>query len=229
MDKVNFELKTHLYNFPKLERIDGEPRMYVTPEGARLPSVTSVTGLTTKEGIQQWRSRVGEAEANKISKRASGRGTVVHNLTEKYILEHSDFDKAKSKAMPDAIDLFHKIRRAMNANVTAIHALEKMVWSDYLKVAGTVDCIGIYKGKLAVIDFKTSAKTKEEKWIEHYFMQTSAYACAWYELTKEPINSLVVIVANDEDSEAQIFEKTTYPYLNKFKQARETFHKQYGV
>ena len=228
MDKVNFELKTHLYNFPKLERIDGEPRMYVTPEGARLPSVTSVTGLTTKEGIQQWRSRVGEAEANKISKRASGRGTVVHNLTEKYILNDSDFDKAKSKAMPDAIDLFHKIRRAMNANVTAIHALEKMVWSDYLRVAGTVDCIGIYKGKLAVIDFKTSAKTKEEKWIEHYFMQTSAYACAWYELTKEPINSLVVIVANDEDSEAQIFEKTTYPYLNKFKQAREAFHKHYG-
>ena len=229
MDRIDFELKTHLYNFPKLERIDGEPRMYVTPEGAKLPSVTSVTGFTTKVGIQQWRAKVGEAEANKISKRASGRGTVVHNLTEKYILNDSDFDKAKSKAMPDAIDLFHKIRRTMNANVTAIHALEKMVWSDYLKVAGTVDCIGIYKGRLAVIDFKTSAKTKEEKWIEHYFMQTSAYACAWYELTKEPINSLVVIVANDEDSEAQIFEKTTYPYLNKFKQAREAFHKQYGV
>ena len=229
MDRIDFNLKIDNYKFNKLERIDGEPRMYVTPEGARLPSVTSVTGLTTKEGIQQWRSRVGEAEANKISKRASGRGTVVHNLTEKYILNDSDFDKAKSKAMPDAIDLFHKIRRAMNANVTAIHALEKMVWSDYLRVAGTVDCIGIYKGKLAVIDFKTSAKTKEEKWIEHYFMQTSAYACAWYELTKEPINSLVVIVANDEDSEAQIFEKTTYPYLNKFKQAREAFHKQYGV
>ena len=161
MDRIDFNLKIDNYKFNKLERIDGEPRMYVTPEGARLPSVTSVTGLTTKEGIQQWRSRVGEAEANKISKRASGRGTVVHNLTEKYILEHSDFDKAKSKAMPDAIDLFHKIRRAMNANVTAIHALEKMVWSDYLKVAGTVDCIGIYKGRLAVIDFKTSAKTKE--------------------------------------------------------------------
>jgi genome maintenance exonuclease 1 len=131
--------------------------------------------------------------------------------------------------MPDAIDLFHKIRRAMNANVTAIHALEKMVWSDYLKVAGTVDCIGVYKGKLAVIDFKTSAKTKEERWIEHYFMQTSAYACAWYERTREPINSLVVIVANDVDSEAQIFEKTTYPYLMKFNVAREQFFSHYGI
>ena len=229
MDSVDFDLKIDNYKFSKLERIDGEPRLYVTPEGTKLPSITSVTGFTTKEGIQQWRAKVGESEANRVSKKASGRGTVVHNLTEKYILKHSDFDKAKSKAMPDAIDLFHKIRRAMNANVTAIHALEKPIWSDRLKVAGTVDCIGVYKGKLAVIDFKTSAKTKEERWIEHYFMQTSAYACAWYERTREPINSLVVIVANDVDSEAQIFEKTTYPYLMKFNVAREQFFSHYGI
>lgn len=228
MDKVDFELRTHLYNFPKLEKIDGEPRLYITPEGAKLPSVTSVTGFTTKEGIQEWRNRVGEQAANRISKKASSRGTVVHNLTEKYILRHEDFNKYKEKAMPDAVDLFHKLRRAMNANVTAIHALEKPIWSDYLKVAGTVDCIGVFNGKLAVIDFKTSSKPKEEKWIEHYFMQTSAYACAWYELTKEPINNLVVIVANDVDSEAQIFEKTTYHCLTLFRQAREAFHKYYG-
>lgn len=228
MDRVNFELKTHLYNFPKLERIDGEPRLYVTPEGAKLPSVTSVTGFTTKEGIQQWRAKVGEEAANRISKKASGRGTVVHNLTEKYILNHEEFEQARSKAMPDAVDLFHKIRRVLNTSVTSIHALETQIWSDYLKVAGTVDCIGMYKGELAVIDFKTAAKTKEERWIEHYFMQTSAYACAWYELTKEPINTLVVIVANDVDPEAQIFEKTTYPYLNKFNSAREQFYNHYG-
>ena len=70
MDRVNFELRTHLYNFPKLERIDGEPRLYVSPEGAKLPSVTSVTGFTTKEGIQQWRNRIGEEAANRISKKA---------------------------------------------------------------------------------------------------------------------------------------------------------------
>lgn len=228
MDRVEFELKTHLYNFPKLERIDGEPRLYLTPEGAKLPSVTSVTGFTTKEGIQQWRAKVGEAEANKISKKASNRGTAVHNLAEKYILKDDGFDTAYKKAMPDAVDLFHKIRRTLNKSVTAVHALETQIWSDYLKVAGTVDCIGMYNGKLAVIDFKTSAKPKEERWIEHYFMQTSAYACAWYELTKEPINNLVVIVANDVDSEAQIFEKTTYPYLNKFNFAREQFYNHYG-
>lgn len=229
MDKVDFELRTHLYNFPKLERIDGEPRLYVTPEGAKLPSVTSVTGFTTKEGIQQWRNRVGEAEANKISKKASSRGTSVHNLAEKYILKHEKFEDDYKKAMPDAIDLFHKIRRTLNDKVTAIHALETQIWSDYLKVAGTVDCIGLYEGELAVIDFKTSSKPKQEHYIEHYFMQTSAYACAWYELTKEPINNLVIIVANDEDSEAQIFEKTTYEYLLKFKDARESFYGQYGI
>lgn len=229
MDRVEFELKTHLYKFPKLERIDGEPRLYVTPEGAKLPSVTSVTGLTTKEGIQQWRAKVGEEAANKISKKASGRGTVVHNLTEKYILKDDSFDNAYKKAMPDAIDLFHKLRRTMNADVTAIHALETSIWSNFLKVAGTVDCIGLYKGKLAVIDFKTAAKPKEERWIEHYFMQAAAYACSWYELTREPINTIVVMVANDLDSEAQIFEKTTYPYLTKFQKAREAFYDHYGV
>jgi len=229
LDRVEFELKTHLYNFPKLERIDGEPRLYVTPEGARLPSVTSVTGFTTKEGIQQWRKKVGEAEANKISKKASSRGTSVHNLAEKYILNEASFDAAFKKAMPDAVDLFHKIRRTLNKSVGSIHALETQIWSDYLKVAGTVDCIGMYEGELAVIDFKTASKPKEERWIEHYFMQTSAYACAWYELTKEPINKLVVIVANDVDSEAQIFEKTTYPYLTKFKAARESFYNHHGI
>jgi genome maintenance exonuclease 1 len=228
MDSIDFDIKVDNYKFGKLERIDGEPRLYVTPEGAKLPSVTSVTGFTTREGIQEWRNRVGESEANRISRKASGRGTVVHNLTEKYILKDEGFDAAYKKAMPDAVDLFHKIRRTLNSNVTTIHALETSIWSNYLKVAGTVDCIGIYKGKLAVIDFKTSSKTKEERWIEHYFMQTSAYACAWYELTKEPINTLVVIVANDVDSEAQIFEKTTYPYLSKFNIAREQFYNHYG-
>jgi len=228
MDSIDFDIKVDNYKFGKLERIDGEPRLYVTPEGAKLPSVTSVTGFTTREGIQEWRNRVGESEANRISRKASGRGTVVHNLTEKYILKDEGFDAAYKKAMPDAVDLFHKIRRTLNSNVTTIHALETSIWSNYLKVAGTVDCIGVYKGKLAVIDFKTSSKTKEERWIEHYFMQTSAYACAWYELTKEPINTLVVIVANDVDSEAQIFEKTTYPYLSKFNIAREQFYNHYG-
>lgn len=229
MDRIDFELKTHLYNFPKLERIDGEPRLYVTPEGAKLPSVTSITGFTTKEGIQQWRTKVGEEAANRISKKASSRGTTVHNLAEKYILKDQKFDEAYKRAMPDAVDLFHKIRRTLNKSVTSIHALETQIWSDYLKVAGTVDCIGLYNGQLAVIDFKTSSKSKEEKWIEHYFMQTSAYACAWYELTKEPINKLVVIVANDQDSEAQIFEKTTYHYLTMFKQARDAFFNYYQL
>ena len=228
MDRVNFELKTHLYNFPKLERIDGEPRTYITPEGARLPSVTSVTGFTTKESIQEWRNKVGEEKANQISRKASSRGTVVHNLAEKYILKDDGFDKAHRKALPDALNLFRKLKTVLDRDVTSIHALETQLWSDYLKVAGTVDCIGMYQGKLAVIDFKTSAKSKREEWIEHYFMQTSAYACAWYELTKEPINTLIVIVANDVDSEAQIFEKTTYPYLNKFKQARDEFFTNYG-
>lgn len=229
METINFDLRMGEYTFDKLERIDGEPRLYVTPDGNKLPSVTSVTGLLGRDSIQKWRARVGEEKANQISKKASGRGTVVHNLAEKYILKHDLFDKSYNKAFPDAIDLFHKIRRTLNSKVTRIHALETQIWSKHLQVAGTVDCIGFYDGQLSVIDFKTASKPKEERWIDNYFMQTAAYACSWYELTKEPINTLVVIIANDEDNEAQIFKKPTYPYLMKFKETREHFRSQYGI
>lgn len=228
MNRINFDIKIDNYKFDKLERIDGEPRQYVLPDGAKVPSVTSVTGLTTKDSIQQWRRRVGEQEANKISRKASGRGTVVHNLAEKYILNDDKFGALYDKALPDAKILFHKLRDSLNESVTEIRALETQLWSPYLKVAGTVDCIGMYDGELSVIDFKTSSKSKNEDWIQHYFMQTAAYACSWYELTKEPINSLVVMIANDEDNKPQIFRKTTYQYLTLFKQAREAFHNHYG-
>jgi genome maintenance exonuclease 1 len=224
----NFNLRINEYQFSKLERIDGEPRRYVLPDGGQVPSVTSVTGLTTKDGILKWRQKVGEQEANRISKKASGRGTVVHNLTEKYILNDSKFKESYDKAMPDAKDLFRKLQSVLNQYVTEIRALETPIWSSYLKVAGTVDCIGMFEGKLSVIDFKTASKTKEERYIDHYFMQTSAYACAWYELTGEPINNLVVLIANDEDIRPQIFRKTTYQYLTMFKQARDSFYQQYG-
>lgn len=225
----NIEIKTNDYSIPKLERIDGEPRVYVTPDGDKLPSVTAVTGLTISNDIQQWRKNIGEQRANMISSKASRRGTSVHSLVEKYITKCETFDEKYGKSMPDAQIMFNIIKTSLNSNLTRVHALEQSLWSKYLKVAGTVDCIGVFNGKLSVIDFKTSAKPKNESKIEHYFMQTAAYACAWYELTKEPINNLVVLIANEEDSVVQLFEKTTYPYLSKFKDAREQFFSKYGI
>lgn len=228
MHNTTIENKTSNYTIPKLERIDGEPRSYVTPEGHRLPSVTSVTGLVTRDSIQSWRKSVGAEKANHIASKASRRGTVVHNITEKFILGHEGFDEAYKKAMPDARLLFGKIKNTLTDRLSSIHALETMLWSQYLKVAGTVDCIGIFDGKLSVIDFKTASKPKQHDKIEHYFMQTAAYACAWYELTKEPINNLVVIIANDEDVDTQTFQVNTYQYLTKFQQVRKQFFDQYG-
>lgn len=225
----NIENKTSNYSIPALERIDGEPRLYVTPEGHRLPSVTAVTGLTVQSEIQSWRKNIGEDKANAIASKASRRGTNVHSLVEKYITNCDSFAEGYRKAMPDAQMMFNMIKTNLNTNLSSIHALEQPIWSTYLKVAGTVDCIGVFDGKLSVIDFKTSAKPKIESKIAHYFMQTAAYACAWYELTEEPINNLVVIIANEYDSQVQLFEKTTYPYLVKFKQARDDFFKKHGV
>ena len=71
--------------------------------------------------------------------------------------------------------------------INNIHAIERTLYSEYLGLAGRVDCIGEYEGELAVIDFKTSEKIKPEEWLENYFVQETFYAAAYYELTGIPV------------------------------------------
>ena len=92
-------------------------------------------------------------------------------------------------------------------NINNIHALEKSLYSDYFGIAGRVDCIAEYNGELAVIDFKTSTKIKPEKWIEQYFVQETAYACMYYEMTGEIVKKIVTIMVA-ENGECVVYEKT---------------------
>ena len=137
-------MKTFIdHDFPKLLRTtssDGT-RVYETPSGRAYPSVTTVTGLHSAKGIMEWRKRVGEAEANRISGRASARGTRIHNYCESYLLGES--------TEPDMFDaeMFNSIKPLLD-QVDNIHALEDPLYSDHLQVAGTVDCIAEFQGKL---------------------------------------------------------------------------------
>jgi hypothetical protein len=208
-------MKTFIHHeYPKLERktsADGS-RVYATPSGRAYPSVTTVTGLHSKQGILDWRKKVGEEAANAISTRAANRGTRIHQLCEDFLLgEHVE---------PDIFDqdLFKKIRTHLD-RINNIHALESPLYSDHLEVAGTVDCIAEYDGKLAVIDFKTSSKLKQRDWIHGYFMQTSAYAVMFEERTGIPIGKLVIIIGVD-DEEPQIFTERRDDWIDGFKNLR---------
>lgn len=212
-------MKTFIHHdFGKLERIDSpDGRLYKTPTGKAYPSVTTVTGLHSKQSIMAWRKKVGEEEANKISTRAANRGTRIHSLCESYlrgeICEADIFDLEVFSSLKPHLDL-----------IDNIHALETPLFSHHLEVAGTVDCIAEYKGKLAIIDFKTSSKLKNRDWIHGYFMQTSAYAVMFEELTGIPISRLVIIIGVDNE-EPQIFEEKRDTWIGGFKELRLDYKK----
>ncbi len=200
------------------ETINGK-RFYKTPEGLLYPSVTTITSQHGKDKILEWRKRVGEAEANRVSARASGRGTRVHKLCENYLNNEEDFAR---DTMPDALVMFKAIQPILDKYIDNIHALEVPLYSDHLKVAGRVDCIAEFDGKLSVIDFKTSSKPKEEKWILNYFMQCSAYAVMYEERTKIPVPRIAVVIAVDGE-QPQIFVKKRNDYIGEFIKYREIY------
>jgi genome maintenance exonuclease 1 len=187
---------------------DGK-RYYTTPNGVRLPSVTTVLGAKGKEAILKWRQRVGEEVANKISKQATSRGTNLHTICENYL---NNDPKYLLKVMPDALEMFKKIKPLLN-RIDNIHYQEQALWSEGIGMAGRVDCIGEFDGKLSVIDFKTSKRIKKKEDIDSYFAQCVAYSMMYEELVGEPIDQIVIIMAV-QDSEPLLFVERTEDHIN---------------
>jgi genome maintenance exonuclease 1 len=202
---------------PKLNRVTNEDgtRVYQTPSGNKYPSVTTVTGLLKKQSIIAWRKRVGEEEANRISSTAARRGTRIHSLAEKYLLNET--------VNPDMFDIemWNKFKPILH-NIDNIYAVEQSLYSDHLEVAGTVDCIAEYNGRMSVIDFKTSKRIKQRDNIHDYFMQCSAYAVAFEEMTKIPVPQIVILIAVDEEDPLIFVEKRNM-WINGFKDLRSEY------
>jgi genome maintenance exonuclease 1 len=213
------------YNIPKLTRVtENGNRYYLTPDGKKYPSVTTVAGIFTKQKIVEWRKRVGNEQATKITTQASVRGTAVHKLCEDYINNVEDYTKGQ---MPVNVDSFNSIKPIIDSCINNVVMQECPLYSHYLKVAGTVDCIAEWNGKLSIIDFKTSRKPKKLEWIENYFMQTAAYAVMFEELTEKPITDLVILISVDNE-EPQIFTQKRDEWISKFMEARDEFKNRYG-
>jgi genome maintenance exonuclease 1 len=185
-------------------------RLYTTPEGNKYKSITTVLSHLNKKAIYEWRQAVGEERANEISRKASNRGTKVHKICEDYINnEITDFKM--QMLMPDLKELFFKIRPIIDENVGKVYSQEQALYSDKLRVAGRVDLIAEWNGKLSVIDFKTSTKQKDEDYIQNYFMQCTAYALMFAERTGIWIDDIVVLIATEEGP-AQVFERQIHDY-----------------
>jgi genome maintenance exonuclease 1 len=182
--------------------------------------VTTVVGAQKKQSIMEWRHRVGEEVANKISKHATSRGTNMHTLCEHYL---NNEPKPPGVVMPDAKEMFISIKPYLN-KINNIHYQEVGLWSSQLGLAGRVDCIGEYEGKLSVIDFKTSKKIKKCEDILDYFWQCTAYALMYEELVGTPIDDLVIIMAVDNE-QPMIFKEKTQDHIEGLVKAIDFYHK----
>ena len=197
-------------DLPTLERetIDGV-RYYQTPEGnKKLVSITSVISYINRQIFIDWRKKVGTEEADKITRKATSRGTDYHTLAENH-LGNKEFEQGTVQPLSEF--LFLQSKDKLN-QIDNVHALESSLYSLELGIAGTVDCIAEYDGELSVIDFKTSKKPKPREWIDHYFVQCAAYACMLFEMTGIMVKKFVIIMSceNGECVTYEEYDKRKY-------------------
>ena len=219
MKKFNFiDLDKSKLPVTKGKKVDGF-RFYDI-DGKAYPSVTSVLGIKKKAELQGWREKIGEDVANWEMGRAARRGKATHLLVEEYL-------KGKTPSERGVLPLgLFKLLRPYIDQIDNIHLLETIMYSPKLTIAGQVDCIAEYNGKLSVIDFKTANKERQESWIDNYFLQTTAYAQMYEETFGKSIDQIVILLAS-EDGSVQNFVKEKKDYMTPLMKSIDEFYKYY--
>ena len=202
----------------KGKRIDGF-RFYQI-DGKNYPSITTVLGVQKKEGLEKWRKAVGEEAAKWEMGRAARRGKATHTLVEQYI-------KGETPSIRDVLPLgLFRLMKPYIDQIDNVQLSEEIMYSHKLTIAGQVDCVADYNGKLSVIDFKTANKERKEDWIENYFIQTCAYAIMYEELFNKRIEQLVILMAG-EDGTMRSFIKNKKDFEPKLEESIKYFYKYY--
>ena len=216
---TNFvQLNEELLPKTKGKRINGM-RFYEV-DGQAFPSVTTVLGYRPKPGLLAWRKNVGEEAAKWEMNRAARRGKATHTLVENFL-------KGESPSTRDVLPLgMFRLLKPYLEQIDNIHCLEQIMYSKKLTIAGQVDCIAEYNGKLSVIDFKTANKERNDEWNKNYYMQTAAYAVMYEELFGTPIDQIVILMAS-EDGAGRVFIKDKAEYLPELEKAIQHFYKYY--
>jgi genome maintenance exonuclease 1 len=193
--------------------IDGG-RFYSAPNGELYPSVTTVTGWEKREFFAEWRKN--NPEESKI---ATARGTAMHSLVESYINNEED---CCNNYFEDVVQLFNQMLPLLE-KIDNVRSQEVPLWSSKLRMAGRVDCVAEYDGKLSIIDFKSSKSAKKAEWIEGYFAQATAYAIMWQEMTGEPIDQVVILVSS-MDGTHQEFVRKSIDYVPRLKEMIDGYY-----
>lgn len=205
---------------PKTKGMKVDGFRFYNIDGKNYPSVTTVLGILKKEGLQKWRDSIGEKVAQWEMGRAARRGKATHTLVEQYL-------KNETPSIRDVLPLgLFKLLKPYIDQIDNIHLLEAIMYSKKLTIAGQVDCVAEYNGKLSVIDFKTANKERQEDWISNYFLQTCAYAHMYEETFDKPIEQLVILLAS-EDGTSQCFIKEKKDYEEELGKAIQGFYKYY--
>lgn len=195
-------------DFPKLSRITNDGyRVYLTPNNEHYLSITTVLAgdKKKKEAIDRWKARIGHQEAKKILIKANKRGTSLHKQIEDYLIEGT-IDKT------NPFSLFPTIKPIIDKNLSIIYGIEKSVYSDKLKVAGTFDCFGEWDNTPSLIDWKSSKQPKQKSLIKNYLLQATFYSMAIWELKRIKVPQIVIVIGVDHE-EPQIFIQKTSDYI----------------
>jgi genome maintenance exonuclease 1 len=237
-------------------------RFYRVTEGdkeiAKLPSVTTILGNTKdKSGLDKWRKKVGEEEADRISNLSMNRGTVMHRLIELYKpikgTKTERLNKLKELAANDEeVNQFNEdsdiflnegwkffMKFYLNSSnffdrVDEVMMAEEFLWT--VKQggwAGTVDNISkMVDGKVLIIDYKNSRKPKRDEWIQDYYMQAAAYWVAYWDRYDIKATGAEIWIANEIDSTPQCFSLTETDltfYFQAFVKRREMFKEKFNI
>lgn len=193
-----------------LKSFDGpNGRHYTIPTGEKYPSITTILGHGEKVWLTEWRASMGPKNADREMKRAAERGTAVHLMLERKL--QNDLDPTKGQHIDHIVE-FNSLKCYSNS-LNNILLQEAALYSETLQIAGRVDCIAEYKGKLAVVDFKTSTNFKSEAMIFDYFLQTTAYALMVGELYNIYIEDIVIIMSVEKGALPLIFKGKVDNYI----------------
>jgi len=206
-----------------LDRRDCEDgRRYVTLDGNAYPSVTTILSILSEESIAKWRAKVGEEEANKVSLRATTRGTAVHAIIEKYMNNEPDYAEGY---LPHVVQSLENLKPLLDKHITKVYAQEVPLYSDHLQMAGTCDAVVEWDGVPTIVDWKTSRRPKKKANIGNYFMQLAAYAVMWEERTGMPIQQTRIVMDVD-DFHPVMYKETRDAWIDKMIETRDEYNRR---
>lgn len=205
----------------KVKTLPSGIRHYTTPDGNQYPSITTMLGHKEKPWLEDWRQMLGKEKADKEQKRCADRGSAIHELIEKYLNNEEEFTRGY---LPEYVKGFNQLKFRLN-RINNIRTQEAALYSDTLKLAGRVDCIGEYDGVLSIIDFKTSNNNKEHDMIEDYFLQCTAYAIMWHEMTGEAIEDIVILMSVEKGMVPLIFKEKIDKYIKPLLKRIDEYYK----